>query len=360
MANTSEGTRTDEEGVVNPYNKVAICARWFLDNGVRVFPIKARDKVPACASWDDYRATVQELDAWSNYGAALGVGASLGVVDSDSPEIENWVAANVPPTSFMVDTARGVHRYYRLIGAATHFIHRAGHTIEFRNTGQYVVGPGSIHSTGRVYVAREWSWQIQDVPFFPVNDFQWDDRPDGERGYADGEMLVLPTVIKAGERHDLLFKLMRSLQARGVDDVEQLLTILRAENRAKCSPPIDDAELTRYIRRVAKHRDRPGFNRLEILEPEEHATAVAGKMIEAGASVDAAIAAAKALDPAFDPSGNTTPQTKAEIEAEIADIERQLALARAGEESSGEPEQLEIVEELDEASLEVVDVEEIE
>ena len=302
-------------------------AKWFLDNGIRIFPIKPRDKVPACASWDDYRATPEEVATWINYGVCLGL---LGVIDSDSPEVEAWVSQHAPQTPFVVKTARGLHRYYQLIGATTHFIHRAGHTIEFRNHGQYVVGPGSVHSSGFVYAAEKWSWQIRDVPFFPVNDFHWDDRSIEHRGSADGQPLILPPAIHAGERHDLLFKLMRSLQARGVADVEQILTILKAENKAKCVPPLDEGELTRYIRRVARYKDRPEFTRQEILDPEESGAELAGELIEIGVSPAAAVEAAKAIDVKFDPTG-AAPSNEKRLKAEkkIARLEARLAKEKA-------------------------------
>lgn len=324
-------------------------ARWFLDNGIDVFPIKHRDKVPACASWDDYHATIAEAETWTNYGVNLGSGF-LGVVDSDAPEIETWVAANVPPTPFVVKTARGLHRYYRLTGAAPHFIHRAGHTIEFRNQGQYVVGPGSIHASGVPYVALAWSWRIQDVPFFPVDTFAWEDRPDGERGSADGQPFVLPTIIKAGERHDLLFKLMRSLQARGMEDVEQLLATLHAANKAHCSPPIDDHELTKYIRRASRYKDRPDFTRLDEIEAEE----LAGALLEQGADASVAIAAAKAVDPEFDPSGRAPLPSEEKLKKQVAKMEAKLEKMKAelGSEAS------EIVSLVDESS-EIIDEDEL-
>lgn len=340
---------------------------WFLENGIRVFPIKPRDKVPACPSWDDYAATPDDAKMWTNYGVALGL---LGVVDSDSPEVEAWVAAQVaakhlPPTPFTVTTARGIHRYYRLGGAAPHFIHRAGHTIEFRNFGQYVVGPGSTHSTGALYVPADWSWNIKDVPFFPRDTFQWEDRPEGQRGSADGQALILPEVIRAGERHDLLFKLMRSLQARGMEDIDELLATLRAANREKCQPPIDDAELTKYVRRVARYKDKPNFTRMEMVEAE----ALAGSLIEMGAGPETAIAAAKAVDPTFDPSGAAPTKTEAQKLAEqVQRLEGKIAYAKAHVNDPPIPittplldddDGLETVE-FDESNLEVIDAEEIE
>lgn len=271
---------------------------WFYDQGIHIFPIDRRDKSPAIlagTSQFDYRCTRWEAERIGDYGVPLGM---LAVADSDSPDAEAWVKAHLPDTPFEVTTARGVHRYYRIVGTPPKFFHRAGLTIEFRNHGQYVVGPGSVHATGVTYTASVWSWNILDLPIFP-SDFEFDDRPQSERGSTDGGApLVLPPVIKAGERHDLMFKLMRSLQARGVTDLAVLLKVLHVENQAKCSPPIDRKELERYIGRVARYRDRPGFER-----DAQEAGPLAGGMLDVGMSVEAAIVLVKALDPGFDPGG---------------------------------------------------------
>lgn len=251
-------------------------ATWFLDNKIRVFPIKqagialadgsvTKGKEPDCRSWDDYNCGRSVAAKFVNYGVILGL---LGVVDSDDPETELWVTNNIPPTPFIVNTARGKHRYFRLINDAPHFFHREGHTIEFRHRGQYVVGPGSLHASGFTYHANDWSWDIREIPIFPVKDFHWDDRSADERGGSSelGAAFVLPSRIHAGERHDLMFRLMRSLQARGIEDVNQLLVVLKQENLAKCQPPIPETELETYVRRVSKHPDRKEFKRLEVVD----------------------------------------------------------------------------------------------
>lgn len=307
---------------------------WFLDNGIRIFPIKYKDKEPACKSWDDFECPRNEMLQFVNYGVVLGL---LAVADSDSPEIESWAVQNLPTTPFTVTTGRGRHRYYRLNADSPHFIHRDGHTIEFRHKGQYVVGPGSIHSTGIVYQPSQWSWNIHDIPHFPVTEFVWDDRPIEARGSADGNPFVLPPVIKAGERHTQMFKLMRSLQARGVL-LEGLLAACQAENLDKCSPPIDPTELDRYIRRVSQYPDRQGFDR-----HVQNDWRLIGGIVDTGMSLDGMLAAVRAANPTFDPDApdptlNSPPEpvakrvydTVVEVEAdddsnleviEISDIE---------------------------------------
>lgn len=245
-------------------------AVWFLDNKIKVFPIKSPDaaagikgKEPDCRSWDDYVCGRSVAAKFQNYGVVLGL---LGVIDSDDEATEEWVSKNVPSTPFIVNTARGKHRYYRLITNPPHFIHRNNFTIELRHRGQYVVGPGSVHASGSTYEAFPWSWSITDIPIFPVKDFNFDDRSPHERGTSvEGAPFVLPPAIKAGERHDMMFKLMRSLQARGVE-LPALLTAIQAENLLKCHPPIDPKELDTYIRRVSKHPDRKGFVKFEVID----------------------------------------------------------------------------------------------
>lgn len=269
-------------------------ATWFYGLGIHVFPTSSKvPVVPKGTSQFDYRCTQEQAARFKEYGVPLG---SLAVADSDDAVSEVWVAAHLPDTPFKVTTARGRHRYYRLVSDAPHFIHRDGHTIEFRHRGQYVVGPGSIRPDGVVYTSEAWSWDINDLPIFPVADFAWDDRPLAQRGSADGSPFVMPPVVKAGERHDMMFKFMRSLQARGVSELPWLLKAIHAENLLKCQPPIAHDELERYISRVWKYPDRPNFER--AVQDE---WTLAGGLFNAGVSVETAFDATKAVHPDFDP-----------------------------------------------------------
>lgn len=245
-------------------------AVWLLDNGVQPFPLKHRGKEPATGcKWQQYscdRATAERLQ---NYGVRLTLW--FGVVDSDTPESEAWVAAHLPATPFMVRTGRGWHRYYRLNVQPPRFIHRAGLTIEFRSDGQYVVGPGSIHPSGHVYTANDWSWDIRDVPFFP-KDFLFDDRaPEqgGPRavGRGDDDDYEFPSEVSSGERHHELFKLLRSFKGRSLnlvndaDKAEAKATARYAVSQANqhfCKPPLkEDHTFETWFRRGWDNPDRP-------------------------------------------------------------------------------------------------------
>jgi hypothetical protein len=273
-------------------------ALWFFDRGIGVFPIVTRGKTPACLSWDDYTCTRQQAARFRNYGVRLGKCRTgwLAVVDTDTPETEAWVAANLPDTPFKVRTAHGWHRDYRVSGPLPKHIHRDKHSIEFRNQGQYVVGPGSVHSTGAIYTASVWSWRWEDIPFFPA-DFDFDDgtvasclRSGGSKG-----PLVLPDTIPKSERHDTLYALVRSLVARCVP-LDGALAACHLENLAKCRPPLDRDELDAYLRRSYRQPDSAGFVRTPATAME-----LAGSLFEIGMSWDALMAACRSINPDFDP-----------------------------------------------------------
>lgn len=229
-------------------------AVWFHDAGFHVFPtINKVPIVPKGTSWKDYRCSRAEAARFREYAVPLGL---LAVVDTDAPDVEAWVAAHVADTPFKVTTGRGRHRYYRLVSEAPHFIHRDSHTIEFRHRGAYVVGPSSIRPDGVVYVAEDWSWNVDDIPFFPVRDFCFDDGTCG-RFSAPGEPYEFPEVVRAGERHNQLFRLLRSCKGKGWERGEtRKLVTLANENR--CAPPLtEDRTFEQWFDRQWRKPDRP-------------------------------------------------------------------------------------------------------
>jgi hypothetical protein len=73
-----------------------------------------------------------------------------------------------------------------------------------------------------------------------------------------GESFALPDKIRSGDRHEMLYKLLRSQKARGVG-LEGALATCHIENKAKCDPPIPPAELDVYLKRVWDQPDSPTF-----------------------------------------------------------------------------------------------------
>jgi len=233
-------------------------AQWFHDHNVGVFPLKTRSKEPAC-KWLGYSCSREHAARFVNYGVRLG---TMAVVDPDCHDTIAWCERNLPDTPFLVRTARGFHVYYRLASSdgVPKFLHRDGLTIEFKNAGQYVVGPGSVHPSGAVYTAVEWSWRWDDIPVFPAN-FLFDDGSCGRRSAPGviGERYEFPTAgVGKGERHAELFKLLRSLKAQGYEQADARIVIVFA-NENGCRPPLPDSQIfdNGWFARAWGNPDRP-------------------------------------------------------------------------------------------------------
>jgi len=229
-------------------------AAWFWDHGVHIFPTKnKKPAVPRHTSQFAYRSTRDEAARMREYGVP---GDGLTIVDTDDDADEAWIVAQPDlDTPFMVRTRRGWHRYFRTRGPLPSYIHRDGHTIENRNRGLYVVGPGSVLPDGFVYRASDWSWRWEDIPYFP-DGFVFDDRPIDQRGSIDGAPYEFPDVVRAGERHDQLFRLLRSCKGKDWDR-KTTREIVRLANERRCDPPlVEDDVFERWFDRQWNKPDR--------------------------------------------------------------------------------------------------------
>lgn len=77
--------------------------------------------------------------------------------------------------------------------------------------------------------------------------------------FAMGPRFEMPDRVGSGSRHATLFRLIRSLKARGVSEAEAWDRV--QEENARCTPPLDlasDAE-RRWFRRSWRTADRPDF-----------------------------------------------------------------------------------------------------
>jgi len=176
-----------------PHQVLSRAAHWHADNGMAVFPLAPGRKTPAVENWE-HEATTDHLtiarmwrQAPYNIGVATG-SSGLLVVDLDQPKTpadlppEHWhgrgatngadvlalVAADheatVPHTYTVATPSGGQHLYYsqptdqQLSNSAG----RIGWKIDTRGHGGYIVGAGSLTTTGR-YLATDTN-QPQPLP----------------------------------------------------------------------------------------------------------------------------------------------------------------------------------------------------
>lgn len=127
--------------------------------GFSTFPVERGGKRPLM-KWERFqseRADSSEVDSWArhdtNVGIATGAVSGLLVLDLDSAEAVAEAEALGLPDTLTVRTGKGLHAYFKHPGGKVG--NRAGIKPgwDIRGDGGYVVGPGSLHPSGKRY---EW------------------------------------------------------------------------------------------------------------------------------------------------------------------------------------------------------------
>jgi hypothetical protein len=155
---------------------LSLCRR-----GLSVIPVPRPDathdgKRPVIP-WKEYqqrRPTEAEIRRWfvgpSNLAIITGTVSGVVVVDVDSADAIAWVREHLRPTPWIVRTARGWHCYYRHAGDRIgNRVRLAGHKLDVRGDGGFVIGPGSLHASGAEYrMTGDWSVAMAALPLFDV------------------------------------------------------------------------------------------------------------------------------------------------------------------------------------------------
>lgn len=166
-------------------------AERFTPDGRVPIPPERRGKAPVAEGWRSQDALSFEAlaDQWGDGSPGYNVGIRTGrvpgarvqtvVADLDSAPAIRWAEENLPETQVKVLTGGGgEHWYYRAppcrVGNRVRFPLPDGTRLEIdvRGDGGLVVGPTSVHGTGRVYRAPL-PWTPERVDSMPVFDPRW-------------------------------------------------------------------------------------------------------------------------------------------------------------------------------------------
>jgi putative DNA primase/helicase len=240
----------------------------YADRGWPVFAVNG--KVPFAGTRGFYDATTDpELirKLWrerngSNVAIRTGKASGLIVLDVDPDADGDHALARfeaehgaLPPTVEAITPSGGRHLYFALpdgvevaSGAGVF-----GPGVDVRAEGGYVVAPPSIG----------YRWELSSHP---------DETPVAavptvvlRRLSGNGLRAPrhLPDVVPEGQRENILCSLAGTMRNRGASE-DGILAALRAENDARCRPPLEDADLQRIARSYAKYP--PGAAKDTFLE----------------------------------------------------------------------------------------------
>lgn len=232
-------------------------AEYYAGLGIPVFPLNPRSKQPATTH--GCKDATTELDKVRGYWTVqpdLNIGLATGngffVVDLDVDEdkgvngyelLRDWereTGKKLPETWTAITGRGGYHLFYRDNSTVRNSVGvRDG--VDVRGEGGYIVAPPSVHPNGRRY---EWETAPEDMPAAQANgavfDFILPPAPEKKASFS------LPDSIPEGERTQTLFRLVSSLQAKGLSD-EAIRAAVRAQNEACCQPPLTEKELEQEV-----------------------------------------------------------------------------------------------------------------
>lgn len=235
--------------------------------GLAVFPVKSWGKAeqdfksPLTPNgFLDASQSPDQIEGWwtrwpnANIGIATGIlSGGLTVIDLDVKEekgidgrltLHKWEMdhGKLPGDTWLSITGSGGYHFFYRDVSGTKSTRAIMEGIDIRGEGGYIVAPPSLHFNGRRY---EWEQAPDEFKLAEANAtvYEFLTRPPGN---WDKKTFKLQEQIPEGKRTESLVKLVCSQQAKGLSD-EAIRAAVRAENEAKCIPPLSDQELEKEV-----------------------------------------------------------------------------------------------------------------
>ncbi len=242
-------------------------ANWYARRGLRVFPCKPRDKVPATAhGCKDATTDPARIAAWWDgtylYNVGIATGGGVVVLDVDVnhaagkygdetlAELEREHGP-LPDTWMCLTGGGGVHYYFACDDPALTVGTGFAPGLDYRGAGGYVVAPPSLHESG-----REYEWEAAHTPantaLAPLPDWLHSLMLEGRKQAPRTRTEAAPEKVQEGGRNDTLYRLACSLRGKGLGEAG-ITAALLAENRERCVPPLPVAEVEKIAKSAGRY-----------------------------------------------------------------------------------------------------------
>jgi P4 family phage/plasmid primase-like protien len=192
----------------------------------------------------------------ANIGIATGHASGIVVIDVDPRNggLETFEELQaelgpLPETPMVLTGGDGAHLLFDL-PPITVRKHTAGPGVDVLDEGCMMVAPPSLHVSGKRY-----SWEkglcLDDIKRASLPR-SWLERLNGSRACSSNSAKSTAIAIPQGQRNIHLTKLAGGLRRNGLSDTA-MLAALKAENVAKCDPPLDDAEVEKIADSIGRY-----------------------------------------------------------------------------------------------------------
>jgi len=240
----------------------------YAELGYPVFPCMPDGKAP-CTRRGFHDATTDEatIRRWwtdnprANIGMPTGPASGLIVIDIDPRNggeegLADLLAQHgpLPETAEALTGSGGRHLFFRHPGGYVRCTQgKIAPGVDIKGDGGYVVLPPSVHPNGSTY-AWELSSEIGKVS--PVACPRWlvdlirqgGRETPHEPPCGPGQANTIPT----GRRNSTLASLAGGMRRMGMSQAE-IFAALQATNRARCAPPLPEAEVERIAASIARY-----------------------------------------------------------------------------------------------------------
>jgi hypothetical protein len=227
--------------------------------GLKVFPCRPRDKLPATEhGCKDATTDPDMIRRWwraepqCNVAIATGALSGIFVVDVDGLDAEFELRrleaehGALPPTVEVI-TGNGRHAYFKM--PATPLRNSASKIaphVDVRGDGGYVIAPPSIHPSGRAYAwSVDCASAIAAAPDWLLARIAEPERNGAPTPPSEWRALVAAGVDE-GARNCTIAKLSGHLLRRFLDPFV-VLDLMQCWNAVRCRPPLPDADVTRIV-----------------------------------------------------------------------------------------------------------------
>lgn len=218
-------------------------------------------KHPMSGGWQKEATTDEKkITAWwkkhpeANIGLATGEGSGLIVLDIDGSEGEATVAARGHEPTVVVTTGKGRQLYFKYPGEKVRNKVGSYPQLDSRGDGGYVVAPGSLHHTGRLY-AFDPSFHPDKTKLALAPQWWLEVVLDSSTTPAPGSGGSEPVTkkVRKGSRNSQLASMAGGLRDKGLS-VESIKVCLLDHNKNHCDPPLDEDEVEQIAKSYGRYQ----------------------------------------------------------------------------------------------------------
>ena len=245
-------TNSSKVGLKSPYSLIISELKRYSNRygAIGWHQIPVNGKVPSLKDWPN-NGQLTWQDSWGekNLGILTGEKSGIIVLDVDPRHGGDKSIAELQKKYGVLDTVMvktggaGYHFYFKCPQAVKirNSANKIGDGLDIRGDGGYVVAPPSVHPDTNV----TYEWVEGHAPW----EKEMAELPEWLLEKTTTQLALVPVVIDKeigsipeGSRNDKLFRLTCSLIIKGLE-METTLAAIKAENKAKCSEPLEEEEI---------------------------------------------------------------------------------------------------------------------